>query len=71
MSLEIKPGVKVVLHLEDRTGGLLRPSGTILHVSAISIVLNLDEFNVNVHDDRKVRGIFNYRFDEIKRIDPR
>ena len=68
MSLEIKPGVKVILRLKDPHGGLWR-SGTIVHVSAVSIVLDLDKYN---SDDagNKMSGNHNFLFDDIIRIDP-
>lgn len=66
MSLEIKPGTKVLLHLKSHTGPI-RHSGTIVHVSAVSIVLELDQFNSD-KNGRVIGGNYNYLFTDIVEI---
>ena len=66
MSLEIKPGTKVVLHLKST----FQPrSGTINHVSATSIILELSLYNRDERGDN-VAGYHNFTFEDIERIEP-
>jgi len=77
MSSELKVGAQVTLHIyRDERGHRYNTAicryGNIIHISATTILLELrDNMNIDYDDDGRIlHGNYNYRFEDIIRIDP-
>ena len=68
MSNKLEAGKIVTLHLKDRRGTIKHRYGTVIHISATTILLELT-MNQNIYEGDILNGNYNYRFDEIVRID--